>query len=94
MKKLLMKNLCLCLLVICSFVSCDNSTELKNDTENKKSVTEVVNSISVTAEYLEVTISNSEKQIFTTKSEDGNFKYIISENIIKDLQENEPYPER
>ena len=23
----------------------------------------------------------------------GNFKYIISENIIKDLQENEPYPE-
>lgn len=80
MRKILLEMLCL--LVLSSFVACNNSTEMKGDFDNAKPVTEVVNNITVTDEAPKVTTFSSKELILSTKSEDGSI--VINITAIED----------
>ena len=77
-----------CILMTCSFISCNKITEMKVDTVSVKSVNEVANSIAVADEVPNV---KSGEQIFSTKSDDESIAINITttkdnyENIIKEI---------
>jgi len=89
MMKMLMRKMLMgifCILVMSSFIACNNITKAKDNTNNVKSDTEVVNNITVTVKAPKVTIFNSDEQLFSTKSKDGSIA--ININTTKDNYEN------